>query len=119
MAARYEAQASSPQLWYNTTTFPSIYNFITSSWEGTIPFANPAGAGRTPTAGWENFDAARSFDNAAMGVTALSPSPYFSYQGYRMCCFSGRDGPFFSYQDYRMLCISSRDAPLLRTSITT
>lgn len=49
--------------------FPSIYNFITSSWEGTIPFANPAGAGRTPTEGWKKFNHTLAFDNAAMGVT--------------------------------------------------
>ena len=49
--------------------FPSIYNFITGSWEGTIPFANPAGAGRTPNSGWEDFNASSAFDNAAMGVT--------------------------------------------------
>ena len=49
--------------------FPSIFNFLTSSWEGTIPFANPAGAGRTPNAGWTEFSAIDAFDNAAMGVT--------------------------------------------------
>jgi hypothetical protein len=52
--------------------FPSIYNFVTGVWEGTIPFANPSGAGKAPTAGWgkEVFDAKTSFDNSGMGVTA-------------------------------------------------
>jgi hypothetical protein len=50
--------------------WPSIYNWGTKKWEGTIPFANPSGAGRTPVAGWREFNHSSSFDNAAMGVTA-------------------------------------------------
>jgi hypothetical protein len=51
--------------------FPSIYNFLTRQWEGTIPFANPRGGGKTPVSGWgEEFVARSAFDNAAMGVTA-------------------------------------------------
>ena len=55
-----------------TGTFPSIYNFVTGKWEGTIPFANPSGAGKAPTAGWgkDVFDAKVMADNAGMGVTA-------------------------------------------------
>lgn len=49
--------------------FPSIFNFISSRWEGTIPFANPHSAGRTPIAGWKEFNHTLAFDNAAMGVT--------------------------------------------------
>ena len=44
---------------------------MTSEWEGTIPFANPAGAGKTPTAGWGKavFDAKNMADNA--GATKI------------------------------------------------
>ena len=47
--------------------FPSIYNFRTRQWVGTIPFANPAG-GRGGV--YPAFDHRTVYDNAGMGVTA-------------------------------------------------
>ena len=39
---------------------------MTQEWEGTIPFANPSGAGKSPTSGWGKgvFDPKLMADNA-------------------------------------------------------